>query len=135
MSYTKIMGKIATVARKKTDSKLPTEKRSAPPFINKIPFIRSLIIDSIEPGIIKKIYIFGSYAYGKPTKKSDIDLCVVIENNQDDSNTYLKIARSLFINNIIPADILLYKENDFINLSKKNGIENIIFTSGKLIYG
>ena len=94
-----------TAARKKNISKAPTaRKRAAPPFADKIPFIRSLILDSVKPGTIKKIYLFGSYAYGKPTKKSDIDLCVIIRNNLDRSNVYLKIARNLFLNDIIPAE-------------------------------
>jgi len=56
------------------------------PFADKIPFICPLILDSAKPGDIKKIYLFGSYAYGKPAKKSGIDLCVIIGNNLDRSN-------------------------------------------------
>ena len=109
-------------------------KHAKPPFSDKIPFIRSLILDSVKPGTIKKIYLFGSYAYGKPTKNSDIDLCVIIKNNIDRLNTYLKIARSLYINNIMPVDLLVYKEKIFINYTNPNGIEKTIITHGKLLY-
>jgi predicted nucleotidyltransferase len=124
-----------TAARKKTSLKTPTaRKRSSPPFADKIPFIRSLILDSVEPGTIKKIYLFGSYAYGKPTKKSDIDLCVIIGNKLDKSNVYQKIALSLFDNDIIPADILVYRENFFYDITNPNGIKNTILTKGRILY-
>jgi len=120
---------------KKNTPKAPTtRKRAAPPFADKIPFIRSLILDSVEPGTIKKIYLFGSYAYGKPTKKSDIDLCVVIGNNLDKLNTHLKIAMSLFDNGIIPADVLVYREKYFYDIKNPNGIKNTILTKGKILY-
>jgi len=130
------MEKTAAAAQKKNISKAPTaRKRAAPPFADKIPFIRSLILDSVKPGTIKKIYLFGSYAYGKPTKKSDIDLCVIIGNRLDRSNVYLKIARNLFLNDIIPADILVYKEKIFFDIKNPKGIENTIINKGKMLYG
>jgi predicted nucleotidyltransferase len=123
------------VVRKKNTPKAPTvKKRAAPPFADKIPLIRSLILDSVKPGTIKKIYLFGSYAYGKPTKKSDVDLCVIIGNNLDRSGTYLKIARNLFLNNIIPAEVLVYNEEIFYNVKNPNGIENTILAKGKVLY-
>ena len=129
------MTKTAPVIRKKSSLKPPAaRKRSPPPFADKIPFIRSLILDSVKPGTIKKIYLFGSYAYGRPTKKSDIDLCVIIRNNLDRSKVYLKIARNLFLNDIIPADILVYKEKIFYDIENPNGIENTILTKGKILY-
>ncbi|MCL2443887.1 MAG: nucleotidyltransferase domain-containing protein [Treponema sp.] len=114
----------------------PTDQKQIMPALSKkISFICSLILDSVEPGIIKKIYLFGSYAYGRPNKKSDIDICIIISDNQDDVKTYMRIAHNLYDNDIIPADILLYKENEFINFSKTDGIENLIFTKGKILYG
>ncbi|MDR1869812.1 MAG: nucleotidyltransferase domain-containing protein [Treponema sp.] len=123
------------VVRKKNTPKAPTvKKRAVPPFADKISLIRSLILDSVKPGTIKKIYLFGSYAYGKPTKKSDVDLCVIIGSNLDRSGTYLKIARNLFLNNIIPAEVLVYNEEIFYDIKNPNGIENIILTKGKVLY-
>ena len=129
------MNKTAPTARKKSAPKPPTvRKRAAPPFADKIPFIRSLILDSVKPGTIKKIYLFGSYAYGRPTKKSDIDLCVIIGNDLDRSGEYLKIARNLFLNDIIPADVLVYNEKIFYDIKNPNGIKNTILTKGKILY-
>ena len=105
------------------------------PFADKIPFIRSLILDSVKPGVIKKIYLFGSYAYGTPTEDSDIDLCVVINNRFNRLNASVKIQLSLSDNNIYPLDLLVYKENQFINTTNPNGIENTIAKEGKILYG
>jgi predicted nucleotidyltransferase len=105
------------------------------PFAEKIPFIRSLILDSLRPGDIKKIYLFGSYAYGKPTVDSDIDLCVVINNRLDRLNANVKIARSLSENKIRPVDLLVYKENQFYDSTNPKGIENTIIAEGKVLYG
>jgi predicted nucleotidyltransferase len=135
--YVKESAMEKTAARKKNRLKAPTaRKRAAPPFADKIPFIRSLILDSVEPGTIKKIYLFGSYAYGKPTKKSDIDLCVIIGNSLLESRTdiNLKIALSLFDNKIIPADVLVYTENQFYEIKNPNGIKNTIRTRGNILY-
>jgi len=126
-----------TAVRKKNSPKAPTvKKRAAPHFADKIPLIRSLILDSVKPGTIKKIYLFGSYAYGKPTKKSDIDLCVVIGNKLVRSRTdiNLKIALSLFDNKIIPADVLVYTEKEFNDITNPNSVENTIINKGKLLY-
>jgi predicted nucleotidyltransferase len=129
------MEKNTAVAQKKNSLRAPTvRKRAAPPFTDKIPFIRSLILDSVEPGTIKKIYLFGSYAYGRPTRKSDIDLCVIIKDDINYMKIQKKIALALYDNSNIPVDTLLYKENEFNNFSNSDGIENIIFTEGKIIY-
>ena len=131
------MEKIATVVRKNNNSKSATgRKRAVPPFADKIPFIRSLVLNSVKPGTIKKIYLFGSYAYGKPTQKSDIDLCVIIGNNliRSRTNINLKIALSLFDIKIIPADVLVYTEKQFYDIKNPNGIKNTIMTKGNILY-
>ena len=129
------MNKGTVVPRKEKNLKSPTSRtQEMLPFADKISFIRSLILDSVEPETVKKIYLFGSYAYGKPTKKSDIDLCIVIKDNLDRSNIYLKIARSLYMNNIIPADIVVYEEKIFYDIKNQNGIKNTIFTKGRILY-
>ncbi|MDR1838086.1 MAG: nucleotidyltransferase domain-containing protein [Treponema sp.] len=131
------MEKIATTVRKKNSPKAQTSrKRATPPFADKITFIRSLILDSVKPETIKKIYLFGSYAYGKPTKRSDIDLCVIIGDNFLESKTdiNLQIALNLFDNEIIPADVLVYTEKQFHEINNPNGIKNTIMTKGKLLY-
>jgi hypothetical protein len=68
---------------------------------NKIPFeeLLSIITDSILESIgrahLRKIYLFGSHAYGKPNKYSDIDLCIVLSNGKNKSKAYSDILKGL----------------------------------------
>jgi len=130
-------GKTATTGSKKKNLALSTVGKHTVPFARKIPYIRSLILNSVEPETIKKIYLFGSYAYGKPAKKSDIDICIIIKNSliKSRADINLKIALNLFDNKIIPADVLVYTEKQFNSFTNPNGIENTILTKGKLLYG
>ena len=105
------------------------------PFSNKIDFIKSLILDSVNKEVIKKVYLFGSYAYGEPSEDSDIDLCVVIGNEYKRSDIYLNIAMNLFENKIIPCDLLVYNEKHFVGAESGRGIENAIMNRGVLLYG
>jgi predicted nucleotidyltransferase len=130
------MNKAAPKGQTKSSLKPPAiRKHTAMPFTGKIPFIRSLILDSVDPGTIKKIYLFGSYAYGRPTKDSDIDICVVINNDLNRSDVSRKIALSLFNNDIVPVDLMIYREKIFYDITNPNGIENTILTKGKVLYG
>ena len=39
--------------------------------------IKKIIVDRLLPLNPEKIILFGSYAYGNPTKDSDLDICIV----------------------------------------------------------
>jgi predicted nucleotidyltransferase len=41
--------------------------------------IQQVIVNRLQPLNSSLIILFGSYAYGEPTKDSDIDLCVVMD--------------------------------------------------------
>jgi predicted nucleotidyltransferase len=116
--------------------KTPSKKRSAP-FADKIPFITATILGSVEKKAIKKIILFGSYAYGKPHHHSDIDICVIVPNNRRSRSIYLKLAMALFENKIMPVDLLVYTEKNFNIGVKKNerGIESVINAKGTVVYG
>jgi predicted nucleotidyltransferase len=118
------------------NTKRSSFKKSSVLFAGKIPFITSLIRESVDQGVIKKIYLFGSYAYGEPNEDSDIDLCVIISNRRNDTKAYLKIALALFDHKIMPVDLLVYKEKNFIIGIKKNeqGVESVINAKGKVLY-
>ena len=133
---TLIMNKTVSKRQTKKNSlRLPAiRKRAIPPFADKIPFIRSLILDSVQTGTIKKIFLFGSYAYGNPTKKSDIDLCVVIDNNVDRKNIFMDISMKLLENNIVNFDLLVYKKEIFYNVENKDSVENTIIEKGIILY-
>ena len=104
-------------------------------FDNKISSIRQLILESVDNKIINKIYLFGSYAYGKPTENSDIDLCVVVNDDIDKLDTYKKIIHNLWENNIIPCDLLVYNAKVFFNVENPRSVENTIIKEGQVLYG
>jgi len=113
------------------------EESSVGIFEGKIPFITELIKNSVGRGCIKKIYLFGSYAYGKPDKDSDIDIYVIINDKYNEFNAYMKIMKELMHNEICAVDLMVDREKDLkVYLSKNpNNIENIIIREGTLLYG
>ncbi|MDR0457059.1 MAG: nucleotidyltransferase domain-containing protein [Treponema sp.] len=110
-------------------------KEKTAPFSDKIDLIKSLILNSVNEEVIKKVYLFGSYAYGEPSEDSDIDLCVVIGNKYKRADIYLDIATKLYENKIIPCDLMVYNEKYFVGAESGRGIENTIMNRGTLLYG
>jgi predicted nucleotidyltransferase len=98
-------------------------------------------LDNIKESILKFvparcIYLFGSYAYGKPTEKSDIDIYVVTPDNINNfSELYAKIIGDLRVKNILFIDLLFGKETVFNARKVKNIFEKTILQKGKVIYG
>jgi predicted nucleotidyltransferase len=113
----------------------PRRKALKETFEERIQIIMDTILENVDRRCLKKIYLFGSYVYGRPNKDSDIDICIVFTDDTDDNEAYMKIAKPLYHKKIIPLDILVYHELEF-NLKKtKNGIVNTIITKGRLLYG
>jgi len=84
---------------------------------------------------LKKIYLFGSYAYGNPTEESDIDICVIIKNNINRKDVFMDISLNLLKNKIIDFDLLVYREEVFNKIRNIDSVENTITREGMLLYG
>ncbi|MDR1176768.1 MAG: nucleotidyltransferase domain-containing protein [Treponema sp.] len=83
----------------------------------------------------KYIYLFGSYAYGNPTDKSDIDIYIIIPDNIDNiTEIYSKIVVDLGDKKIFFIDLLLGKESIFNERKEENIFEKTIYQKGKIIY-
>jgi uncharacterized protein len=97
-------------------------------------------IDTIKETILKNvtakyIYLFGSYAYGNPTEKSDIDIYLVIPDNVVNvTEIYTKIMVDLSLKKIFFVDLLLNRESVFNIRKTENILEETIFQKGKVIY-
>jgi uncharacterized protein len=97
-------------------------------------------IDIIKESILKNvpakyIYMFGSYAYGNPTEKSDIDIYLVIPDSiVNVTEIYTKIMVDLSLKKIFFVDLLLNRESVFNARKKENILEETIFQKGKVIY-
>ena len=97
-------------------------------------------LDNIKESILKYvparyIYLFGSYAYGNPTDKSDIDIYIVTPDNVNNfSEIYAKIIGDLGDKKIFFIDLSLNVESDFNIRKTKNRFEKTIFQKGRMIY-
>jgi len=86
---------------------------------------------------VKGVLLFGSFAYGKPTKHNDVDLIIVSPNfyrrNFDKRWDMLYDARDK-ITYQIAMDIVGYTPREFNNLEKHSAIGAIAKKKGKWIY-
>ena len=95
------------------------------------------LIDQISRNVsVKKIILFGSYAYptGKPDENSDIDLLVVMETNED-KKTRIQLLAPLFHPYLFPMDIFVRTPEEIENaLEKKDQLIGEIIDKGRVIY-
>jgi predicted nucleotidyltransferase len=104
-------------------------------FEERLQTIMDTILEHVDKRCLRKIYLFGSHAYGRANKDSDIDICIVFTDDTDDNEAYLKFAVPLYDKGLMPLDLLVYHESDFYNFKNPRGIENTIISRGRLLYG
>ena len=102
--------------------------------ISVIEKIISLIVSLVSP---EQIVLFGSYARGDNTNKSDIDLLIIkkdLKNEREINNILYKAFYENKIN--IPIDLISVDSNKYNNLKNEIGyIYKTIEEQGKIIYG
>ena len=77
-----------------------------------------------------KIYLFGSYAYGTPNEDSDIDLCILTDENKRKLEILREIRRNVGDINY-PLDILVYRTDEFNErVNNKYIMESKIYKDG-----
>jgi len=102
--------------------------------IESINIIKNEIIDALKPLNVNKIILFGSYAYGKPTVNSDLDLCI-IEDSYENKFTEKSKIRKLLSNIKMPKDILLTKTKEFdFYKNQINSVFNEIENKGEVLW-
>ena len=96
--------------------------------------LKELIINAIP---VEQIFLFGSYAYGKPHKYSDLDLYVVLKDEvtMRDLDAGLQIAMAIARKKSMPVDIIAKKKKDFISRLDDITLERIVKRDGIQIYG
>jgi len=89
------------------------------------------IVQNFNP---QKIILFGSYAYGKPHERSDLDILVVMDSNLPRYKRSVLIYRVL-ADLLIPMDILVYTPQE---IEAWKDVPQAFITSilkkGKVIY-
>ena len=94
--------------------------------------IKNRIVSGVHPD---KIILFGSYAYGNPTKDSDLDLLVIMPSDEPMHKRIIRL-RKLLIDYRVPKDVIVYtpqEVNDWKDVS--NAFITSIIRKGKVIYG
>ena len=92
-------------------------------------------LKKIDP---QKIVLFGSYAYGKPTNQSDIDLFIV-KDLEGKSRRDLEIEAKLqlvdlIMKNHIAFDIFIDSSESIEQKIEKDSFYQEIFSKGKILY-
>lgn len=92
--------------------------------------IAGQIVERFQP---QRIILFGSYAEGKPTHDSDVDLLVVMET--DDNPMHVAGLISAAIDHPFPLDILVMTPSRLRGyLSEKAVFATQVMTNGKVLY-
>jgi predicted nucleotidyltransferase len=96
--------------------------------------LKDLIINAMP---VEQIYLFGSYAYGKPHRDSDLDLYVVLKDDVQmrDLDAGLQIRMAIARKKSMPVDIIAKKKRDFVNRLDDITLERIVNRDGIRIYG
>jgi len=85
---------------------------------------------------IETIFLFGSWAYGKPKPDSDLDIYLVIpDNDADICELNAEIRFALYKKLTIPLDLIIAKKSVFERRSKSLTLESVIAKQGVRIYG
>lgn len=86
--------------------------------------------DKIKP---QKVILFGSYAYGKPNKDSDVDLLFIINTKLTGLKRYAWATES--IEHVLPMDILVKTPTEIKKrLAMGDPFYKEITTKGKIMY-
>lgn len=85
----------------------------------------------------EKIILFGSYAWGKPTKHSDIDLFIIKDTTARGIDRAVEVRKILDEENaMFPLDVLVYTPNEMKRrLEIGDDFVKDIIDKGKILYG
>lgn len=94
--------------------------------------ITKSLINRLDP---ERIILFGSYAYGKPHKDSDLDL-LIIKNTQKRTIDRIDEARqALPDNRLVGVDLLVYTNKEIQDaVKRKNVFVRKHLLKGKQLY-
>jgi predicted nucleotidyltransferase len=86
---------------------------------------------------VEEIYLFGSYAYGKPGKDSDLDLYVVLKDDiqMRELDAMEKIWDAIYPVKTKSVDLLALKQQSFLNKKQNPTLERQIAEEGIKLYG
>ena len=95
--------------------------------------IKELLTPIFQKSKVKKAFLFGSYATGKETKKSDIDLMIIMETSKRFFERYDQFNEIYDTFKGYAVDLLIYTPEELENISHRHFIKDILY-KGKIIY-
>ena len=103
--------------------------------LEKNPKIKKIIQTIAENYKPESIYIFGSYAWGKPTKDSDLDLFIIKETDEWFFKRPTTVRKPLFSDYPMAMDIFVLNNKEIkTSLKRGNIFLNKILSQGKKVY-
>jgi len=97
-----------------------------------INLLTTRLVEAFNP---EKIILFGSYAWGTPTKDSDIDICVIVKDTNEREIDRMIKAREVTQGIWVAKDILVKTESYMTTYSPvKSSLAHKILSLGKLLY-
>lgn len=89
--------------------------------------LKKVILEKLKPLDLDKVVLFGSHAYGTPTKDSDVDLYVVTKDDfipkswKDRNELYLKVSKSIRdIRKNFAIDLIVHTKKMYEEFKKTN---------------
>ena len=94
--------------------------------------IAQKVVNAFRP---KNIILFGSYAYGKPTSDSDLDLLIVMESRDRPAERIRKVS-DLFDPRPLPMDFIVLTPGEMRQrLSGFDPFLEEVLEKGQMLYG
>jgi predicted nucleotidyltransferase len=91
------------------------------------------LVDEFQP---ETIYLFGSYAWGKPDEDSDVDLLVIVPKSRENPIQRAVRAQRSLRGVKAAVDVIVKTQKEFQRYtSVKASLEAQIAKDGKLLYG
>ncbi len=103
-----------------------------PPVAETLPDAIGRIVSELKP---EKIILFGSYAYGKPSPDSDVDLLVIMKTKAKEIDRFVAVSNLLYPRQF-PVDILVRTPQEIEAETRKKGnfFMREILKKGKVLY-
>ena len=99
----------------------------------KIQEVADKIVKVYQP---EKIILFGSWAWGKPHRYSDLDLFIVKNSKKRRIDRERELRMKLFDYDFPPIDLLVYTPEELKKRLKiKDIFVNLIINKGKVLHG
>ncbi len=84
----------------------------------------------------KRIFLFGSHAYGTPAEGSDIDLLIEVSDSDEPRHRRASVAYGLLSGLAAPTEIIVLTSAELEKARDiRVSLENAVLREGRLLYG